>query len=94
MAPTDVDAHVALASVYKQHGMPDAAVQEYRAARMLNPSNIYIHRALGLALCQTERVDEAIVELNLIAQDFPLDEDVKLALNAQLQLKKKKRDSL
>jgi hypothetical protein len=45
-------------------------------------------------LCQTERVDEAIVELNLIAQEFPLDEDVKLALNAQLQMKKKKRDGL
>jgi hypothetical protein len=44
-----------------------------------------------MELGQTQNLDEAIVEMSLVSQQLPLDEDLKLALNALLQLKKKDR---
>lgn len=91
LAPFDVDAHNALALLHIKNGNHDLAVQEYKLSRSLRPKNMQIQRALAMELTHTEHIDEAIIELSLACHQFPLDEELKLALNALLQLKMKER---
>lgn len=91
MAPNDVDIHNALAMLFINRGEHDKAVSEYKKSLSLRPDNRKIQRALALELKNTEHLDEAIVELSIAAQEFPLDEELKLALRAVLNLKQKER---
>jgi tetratricopeptide (TPR) repeat protein len=91
LAPNDVDTHRMLAQLYSINGQHDLSVSEFKIARGLKPGSLYIQRALALELARTQNLDEAIVELSLVIRQFPLDEDLKLAFNALLQLKDKER---
>lgn len=91
LAPHDVDTHYALGRIYSKAGNPDAAVTAHKQARTLRPDNLPIQRALAMALAETHNLDEAIVELSALSQEFPLDESLKLQLGAILQLRKKQR---
>jgi tetratricopeptide (TPR) repeat protein len=89
LAPNDVDTHINLAQVYSKRGEHEFSVQQYKMARKLRPKSLRIQKALATELSQTQHLDEAIAEMSLVAQQMPLDEQVKLALNALLQLKRK-----
>lgn len=92
-APTDVVTHLTLAGIYRDDHKPEMAVVEYKLARALRPKSVRIQRELAMALAQTQDLDGAIVEMVLVAQQLPLDEDLKLSLRALLQLKTKLRSS-
>ena len=89
LAPNDVDTHINLAQVFSKRGEHEFSVQQYKMARKLRPKSLRIQKALAKELSQTQNLDEAIAEMSLIAQQLPLDEQVKLDLNALLQLKRK-----
>lgn len=91
LAPNDADTHVALAQIFTEARDHEGAVREYRLARSLKPRSLRIQRDLALALAETHRLDEAIVEMSLVSHALPLDEDIRLQLGALLQLKKKER---
>lgn len=91
LAPSDPIAHINLADIYLQSGQPEFAVGECRQARDLVPESIRYQKALALALSETNRLDEAIAEMYLVCQRLPLDEDLKLALQALVQRKRKER---
>jgi Tfp pilus assembly protein PilF len=86
-----VDAHKALAQAYIKRGDHDAAAKEYKIAFRLHPKSVRIQQAMAMELAQTQNLDEAIVEMSIASHQFPLDEQLKLALNALLQLKNKER---
>lgn len=91
LAPSDPIAHINLADIYLQSGQPEFAVSECRQARDLVPESIRYQKALALSLRDTNRIDEAIAEMYLVCQRLPLDEDLKLALQALVQKKQKER---
>lgn len=91
LAPSDPIAHINLADIYLQSGQPEFAVSECRQARDLVPESIRYQKALAFSLRDTNRIDEAIAEMYLVCQRLPLDEDLKLALQALVQKKQKER---
>ena len=91
LAPADAEAHINLAEIYRQHGEPELTVSECRLARDLEPRNFRYQRALAFSLGDPSSLDEAIAEMLLISQRYPLDEDLKLSLQALVQRKKKQR---
>ncbi|MBX9724977.1 MAG: tetratricopeptide repeat protein, partial [Candidatus Obscuribacterales bacterium] len=93
LAPNDVDTHRVLAQFYSIKGEHDLSVQEYKIALGLKPKSLGLHRALAMELSKTQSIDEAIVELSLVIRELPLDEELKLAFNALLQLKNKEREA-
>lgn len=93
LAPNDVDTHRVLAQFYSIKGEHDLSAQEFKIAFGLKPKSLGLQRALALELAKTQNIDEAIVELSLVIKQLPLDEELKLAFNALLQLKNKEREA-
>ena len=74
-APKDARPRVALAYYLKGVGRRDEAISELQAARDAEPSYLYAHLDLGLALLETNRPDAAIAaarEAVRLAPDNPI----------------------
>ena len=61
-SPNDPEVHYNLASAYKNKGLYDEAIEEYRKVTVLNPKFAPAYYNLGNGYFQQEKLDAAIEE--------------------------------
>jgi tetratricopeptide (TPR) repeat protein len=69
--PRSTTAHINLGLAYRKNGFIDAAIEEYRIARDINPDLVKPHFNLGNSYKAKNMIDEAISEFNIVIQLSP-----------------------
>ena len=67
--PSFIPAYVNLADLHRMRGEEKESERVLRAALAIMPENADVRHALGLALVRTQRLDEALIELEVAAAD-------------------------
>lgn len=75
-----VESHLLLGKVYRHAGDAELALQNYRAAATLDPTNFLVQKDLGLYLEQLGQMQDAVKPLERAYRLDPKDEEVIAAL--------------